>query len=103
MKQAKVVQTVFLAFSCGFLAGCGQSDDQAADPAPFETAIATYLDQHNMAMAVKAVKEGPTIDGNTATLKVSLTRTEVGGPSVTWQFRFEKDPDGTWKAVSHED
>ena len=39
----------------------------------------------------------------TVTRFPSLTRAEVGGPSVTWDFFFEKGPDGTWTAVRHED
>jgi len=27
----------------------------------------------------------------------------VGGASVTWEFSFQKNADGTWKAVSHHD
>jgi len=83
------------------VAGCGRPEE-TANSAPFEAAIAKYLDQNNMGMAVKRVKEGPTVSGDTATLTASLTRAEVGGPSVTWDFFFEKSPDGTWTAVRHE-
>jgi hypothetical protein len=54
-----------------------------------------------MAMALKEIKEGPTVEGTTATLTASLTHATLGGPAVTWQFRFEQSADGTWKAVSH--
>jgi hypothetical protein len=81
--------------------GCGQPAE-TPEAAPFEAAIAKYLDRGNMAMAVKEIKEGPTVTGDTATLKASLTRSEVGGPSVTWTFNFKKAPDGTWEAVDHE-
>jgi hypothetical protein len=91
-----------LALLCAWLAGCGGSES-AVDSGPFEAAIVRYLDQNNMRMAVKEIKEGPTLDGDSATLVASLTRADVGGPSVTWTFRFEKDGDGTWKAVGHED
>ena len=84
------------------LVGCGEPE-VTADPAPFKAAIATYLERGNMAMAVKEIKKGPTVEGDTATLTASLTHAELGGPSVTWEFRFEKDPDGAWKVVSHED
>jgi len=82
------------------LAGCGEPES-TVDPAPFESAIAQYLDQNNMAMAVKEVKEGPTVEGDTASLVASLTHAELGGPAVTWEFQFERNPDGTWMAVSH--
>ena len=92
----------FFFFCCCWLIGCGESKS-TVDSAPFESAIAAYLDRNNMGMAVKEVKEGPTVDGDTATLVASLTRADVGGPSVTWTFRFEKEADGSWRAVSHED
>ena len=64
-------------------------------------AIAQYLDRNNMAMALKEIKAGPTIEGKTATLTASLQHASLPGPAVTWQFRFEQNPDGTWNAVSH--
>jgi hypothetical protein len=54
-----------------------------------------------MAMALKEVKEGPTVQDKTATLTASLTHAQLGGPAVTWQIRFEQNPDGSWKAVGH--
>lgn len=54
-----------------------------------------------MAMALKEIKEGPTVENNTATLKASLTHAALSGPAVTWEIRFEKGADGSWKAVSH--
>jgi hypothetical protein len=90
-----------LALLPGLIAGCGRTNPPAADPQPFKTAIAEYLERNNMAMAVKEVKEGPTIEGDTARLRASLTHATMGGPSVTWEFRFQKGPDGKWKAVEH--
>ena len=87
--------------SCS-LVGCGEPE-VTVDPAPFEAAIATYLERGNMAMAVKEIKKGPTVEGDTATLTASLTHAELGGPSVTWDFRFEKNADGSWNVVGHED
>jgi len=81
--------------------GCGEPEPKV-DSAPFEKAIAEYLERNNMAMALKTVKEGPTVSGDTATLVASLTHAELGGPAVTWEITFEKGPDGTWEAVGHE-
>lgn len=81
--------------------GCGGTKGPSADPEPFKKAIAQYLERNNMAMALKQIKEGPTVQDNTATLTASLTHAALGGPAVTWQIRFEKDRDGSWKAVSH--
>lgn len=83
-------------------AGCNRSADRATDPQPFKTAIAEYLERGNMAMALKEIKEGPTVSGNTATMKASLVHAQMPGPAVTWVFRFEKGPDGKWKVVKHE-
>ncbi len=81
--------------------GCGKTQGTKADPEPFKKAIAEYLERNNMAMALKEIKEGPTVEGTTATLTASLTHAALGGPAVTWQIRFEQSADGTWKAVSH--
>ena len=91
-----------LLFCIACLVGCGEQAPPV-DTAPFEKAVAEYLERNNMAMALKQVKEGPTVVGDTATLTASLTHAELGGPAVTWTITFEKGPDGTWKAVKHED
>ncbi len=83
------------------LAGCGTSRPPAVDRTPFEAAIAQYLERNNMAMALKEIKEGPTIQDNTATLTASLVHAQMGGPAVQWQFTFEKDAKGNWQATGH--
>jgi hypothetical protein len=85
----------------GLVAGCGKSSVPAVDPQPFAAAIAQYLEQGSMAMALKKIKEGPTVKDNTATLTASLTHAQMGGPAVEWRFTFEKDAKGTWKVTSH--
>jgi hypothetical protein len=95
---AGVLQAAFL---LAFLVGCGGTSVSSADPEPFKKATAQYLERNNMAMALKEIKEGPTVTDNTATLTASLTHAALGGPAVTWQIRFEKNADGSWKAVSH--
>jgi len=82
--------------------GCGKTQSANAAPEPFKKAIAEYLERNNMAMALKEIKEGPTVEGNTATLTASLTHATLSGAAVTWKIRFEKAADGTWKAVSRE-
>ena len=91
-----------LAICC--LAGCGGSGESSAteDPAPFLQAVEKYLDQNNMAMSVKKVKAGPTVNADTATLTASLTRSDVGGPSTTWTFTFERNSEGVWNATGYE-
>jgi hypothetical protein len=92
---------VLLAAAVCLSAGCGKPKQPMADPKPFEAAIAQYLDRNNMAMALKVVREGPTIEGKTATLTASLQHAQLPGAAVTWQFRFEQQPDGVWTVVSH--
>lgn len=82
--------------------GCGKSESPAADAEPFKAAIAQYLEEKSMAMALKTIKAGPTIEGKTAALTASLQHATIPGPAVTWKFRFEQNADGTWKAVGHE-
>ncbi len=90
-----------LAVLVGLVAACGRSKPPAVDLQPFKAAIAQYLERNNMGMALKEFKEGPTIEGDKARLKASLVHATMGGVSVTWEFRFEKGPDGQWKAVEH--
>jgi hypothetical protein len=85
------------------LLGCGGAAGPAVDSGPFEAAVVKYLDEHNMALAIKEVKAGPVVDGETATMTASLTHAELGGAAVTWDFEFEKAGEGGWKAVRHED
>ena len=83
------------------LQGCCKSESPTVDSEPFKAAVAQYLERNNMAMALKQIKAGPTIEGRTATLAASLQHATIPGPAVTWTFRLEQDADGTRKAVSH--
>lgn len=95
--RAVVLLASFLCLSHG----CGKSESPTADPEPFRAAVAQYLERNNMAMALKQIKAGPTIEGKTAALTASLQHATIPGPAVTWTFRFEQNADGTWNAVSH--
>ena len=81
--------------------GCGKSQSPAADPEPFKAAVAQYLEQNNMAMALKQIKDGPTIEGKTATLTASLQHATIPGPAVTWTFSFEQNADGSSGISKH--
>ncbi|MFV1968266.1 MAG: hypothetical protein ACC628_22815 [Pirellulaceae bacterium] len=81
--------------------GCGEKTPNV-DDAPFRQAIVAYLRSNNMALAIKAVKQGPVVDGRTAELRASLTHETLGGPSVTWTFYFERQGD-LWQVTRHED
>ena len=92
---------VLLALFACLIQGCGKSESPTVAPQPFKAAVAQYLERNNMAMALKQIKAGPTIEGKTATLTASLQHATIPGPAVTWTFRFEQNADGTWNAVSH--
>jgi len=83
------------------LSGC-RKQPARVDPTPFRLAIDDYLESKNMAMAIKEIKEGPVIEGDTARLTASLSHRAIGGPSVTWTFHFERQ-NGKWAVVKHED
>ncbi len=102
IQRFTIVLTCFFTVSIVLLSGCGESAGPTVDSTPFEEAVATYLDEHNMALAIKDVKDGPIVDGASATMTTSLTHAELGGAAVTWQFEFEKGENGTWKAVRHQ-
>lgn len=82
--------------------GCGSPKAQV-DEEPFRKAIGRYLETRNMAMKIKNIKQGPVIEGDSATLTASMTHAQLGGPSVTWVFQFAKQSDGAWQVTSHQD
>jgi len=102
LAQRQSVAVAMMLVLLGCAVGCGRKVAAPVDPGPFKKAIADYLEKNNMAMALKEIKEGPAVQEKTATLTASLTHAALGGPAVTWQFRFEKSADGSWKAVGHE-
>jgi hypothetical protein len=102
LNTRRVPALVLLAALACCWGGCGKSKTPAADPQPFQAAIAQYLERNNMAMAIREIKDGPTSEGKTATLTASLQHASLPGPAVTWRFRFEQDPGGSWNVVSHQ-
>jgi hypothetical protein len=102
-RRSAIFPVAWLFLLVALLSGCAKakSGGDATDLAAFKKAIAEYLERNNMAMALKEVKEGPVIKEKAATLTASLVHATMGGPAVTWQFTLEKDPQGTWKVLSH--
>lgn len=92
---------VLLLFGLPVHFGCGKTGP-AVDVAPFEAAIGDYLRQNGMALKIKAVREGPDIVGDSATLSASMTHEELAGASTVWRFSFEKRADGGWTVVRHD-
>ncbi len=97
-----VVPIVILAvIFCG-IPGCGEPV-ATADPAPFEAAVTKYLAQNDMQLRLKAIRQGPTVTGDEATMSASMTHRELGGPSVVWTFRFSRAEGIGWTVAGHSD
>ncbi len=82
--------------------GCGESKP-AVDSAPFEAAVSDYLARNDMALRLKKIRQGPTVDGDRATMSASMTSRDVGGMSVVWEIEFQRRADGQWTVVGHQD
>jgi hypothetical protein len=83
------------------LAGCGKSQP-AVDPAPFEAAVNQYLQRNDMALKIKEIRQGPTVDGDRATMTASMTSRDVGGFSVVWEIQFQRGANGQWTVTGHQ-
>jgi hypothetical protein len=85
------------------LASCGKGEPVSADTAPFEAAIAAYLDSHSMDMQVAEFRslqvEG---DGARAVCKMEEKAGLYGGVGVRWTWRFSRRPGGTWEVIDLE-
>ncbi len=92
-----------LAVTLCLLSGCGTDRTSDVDPAPFEQAISQYLQQNNMALKIKKIRSGPSIDNDTAAMSASMTHQELEGPSVVWNFTFQRDNNGQWSVTRHSD
>ena len=101
MSNQLAIAAVHVLIVVGVL-GCG-GQAVSVDATPYRQAIVDYLRANDMALAVKTIREGPTLSGDTAQLTASLTHQELGGASVTWIFHFERKEDGRWAVVRHED
>ena len=100
--RAGFTKLACLLFAVLLLTACG-APASTPDDTPFRQAIGDYVRTHNMAMKIKEIKEGPLIDGDAARLSASMTHEQLEGPSVTWEFQFARQPDGSWQAVRHQD
>jgi len=86
-----------------WVCGCGGGDKKptAAEAAPFQSAIATYLDSKSMDLKVFDFRKLDVTD-DLAEGEVSLEHAGgMVGPKVRWTFWFEKR-NGTWVATRHE-
>jgi len=93
---------VTMAFVLLLAVSCGGRSDVEQNTAAFQTAANSYLKSKSMDMKVASFKE-LSVDGNTAKAVISLEHAEgAAGVKVRWTFTFEKQNDGTWGVVSHE-
>ena len=83
-------------------AGCGGSQ-ATVDPAPFQAALTQYLAKNDMALRTKEIRQGPTVDGDLATMSASMTHRDLGGPSVVWEIQFRREANGQWTVIGHHD
>ena len=103
--QKTSARSVPILLGLALLIGCGTPPAPPAsqvDDAPLREAVRQYLVANNMGMEIKEIKVAPAFQGETATMTASMTREQVAGPSVTWEFHFAKQPNGSWK-VTHYD
>jgi hypothetical protein len=84
------------------LPGCEKSKALIDDAALRQT-IERYLDAHNMALSVKEIKEQTLSADRELQIKASLVHRELKGPSVTWTFLLQQQPNGQWQVLRHKD
>lgn len=102
LRRAVVPAVLLGVVFCLLVSGCGQTVP-SADPAPFDAAVSRYLAKNDMALRLKEIRQGPTVDGNKATMVASMTHRELGGPSVVWTFQFKRRDRDEWTVLSHSD
>jgi len=93
---------VILAAVAFCLLGRGGTGGATADTAPFEAAIAQYLEDKNMGMKVTEFRSLD-VEGSAAhAVCRMMEQSGLHNVKVTWQFEFERKADGTWVALSHQ-
>ncbi|MDD5598711.1 MAG: hypothetical protein PHV82_12260 [Victivallaceae bacterium] len=98
----KTIRLLILAMTLCLLAGCGDRKPAVAkNTIPFERAIADYCRAHNYGMKVK---EFVSLKVNGAKAEATAKMQEAEGTyglAVKWEFKFQKQPHGNWKATAH--
>ncbi|MFA6715097.1 MAG: hypothetical protein WCS27_06955 [Victivallaceae bacterium] len=98
----KTIKLLVLAMSALILSGCGDSKPAITEnTAPFEQAITAYCRSRNYGMKVK---EFVSLKVNGAKAEATAKMQEAEGTyglAVKWEFKFQKQPDGKWKATAH--
>ena len=97
----KVVKFFVVAVSMLILTGCGGEPAITENTAPFEKAIASYCRSHNYGMKVKKFISLK-VAGKNADAVAKMQAAGVSyGVAVKWEFKFQKQADGKWKALTH--
>lgn len=96
----KIIRFLVLAVTVFILSGCGKPAI-TENTAPFEQAIAAYCRSNHYGMKVKEfISLNVTADKAEATTKMEAAEGTYG-IAVKWDFKFQKQPDGKWKATEH--
>ncbi|MHC4481610.1 MAG: hypothetical protein ACYS1C_11675 [Planctomycetota bacterium] len=99
---AAMVVVVAAGAACFLLRG---ADEQAvqADVAPFQEAIARYLEANSMGMKVTEF-ESLEVAGDSASVLCRMQEASglYGGVAVRWRFTFQRDAHGTWRVSERE-
>ena len=98
----KIIRFFVVAVSMLILTGCGNSEPAITEStAPFEKAILAYCRSHNYGMKVKKFISLK-VAGKDANAVAKMQAAGVSyGIAVKWEFKFQKQTDGKWKALTH--
>ncbi len=98
----KIIRLLVIALSIFILTGCGNSEPAIkADTAPFEKAIAAYCRSRGYGMKVKKFVSLKVEAGKADAVAKMEVDSGIYGLSVKWEFKFQKQADAEWKALSH--
>jgi uncharacterized protein YceK len=98
----KAIRFLVLVMTVFVLSGCGDSKPAITEnTAPFEQAISDYCHSHHYGMKVKEfITLNVTGKNAEATAKMEAAEGTYG-IAVKWDFKFQKQADGKWKATAH--
>ncbi len=83
--------------------GCSGSEPQVPDRAAFDQAVADYLEQRSMGLAISEYKAFTMADDGTHA-EAEIAMADAAGmikATARFIFHFERT-DGTWRVVSHQ-
>jgi len=100
--MSKIIRFFVIAISVLILTGCGNSEPAiTVNTVPFEKAIGSYCRSHNYGMKVKKFVSLKVTGKNADAVAKMQEAGGTYGISVKWEFKFQKQANGKWKAISH--